>query len=232
MTVPEKPPREPLRLVRDGAPTGGEPLPDAVARAAAAWREEVPVRAEWRAALHQAIEAESPHARRADAPPADAAPALARLARQRRMVALALGLAAALLIAVGLRARLVAPDAVREDASAHQAALAHDTGPAAASPAAAPDRVGDASPVRFSFVAPGARRVALVGDFNDCDPARMPLRSLGDGRTWVLDVALRPGRHAYAFVVDGDLAADPAAPRAPDDDFGVPSSVVLVLGGN
>jgi hypothetical protein len=32
----------------------------------------------------------------------------------------------------------------------------------------------------------------------------------------------------YAFVVDGDVTADPDAPRAADDDFGSPNSVVLV----
>jgi len=42
----------------------------------------------------------------------------------------------------------------------------------------------------------------------------MPMRPLGDGRTWVLDVPLPPGRHTYAYLVDGDLTIDPAAPRA------------------
>src|SRR2546421_10540271 len=86
------------------------------------------------------------------------------------------------------------------------------------------------STVRFLYVAPYASRVALVGDFNGWNPAAMPMRRSADGRAWLIDVPLVPGRHAYSFVVDGDLAADPAAPRAGDDDFGVPSSVVLVTG--
>jgi len=84
------------------------------------------------------------------------------------------------------------------------------------------------STVRFVFVAPYASRVALVGDFNAWNPAAMPMRRSVDGRAWLLDVPLAPGRHVYSFIVDGDLAPDPAAPRAGDDDFGVPSSVVLV----
>jgi hypothetical protein len=56
------------------------------------------------------------------------------------------------------------------------------------------------------------------------------MRRSADGRAWLLDVPLPPGRHVYAFVVDGDLAPDPSAPRAGDEDFGVPSSVVLVSG--
>ena len=84
------------------------------------------------------------------------------------------------------------------------------------------------STVRFVFVAPYASRVSLVGDFNGWNPTAMPMRRSADGRAWLLDVPLAPGRHVYSFSVDGDLAPDPAAPRAGDDDFGVPSSVVLV----
>jgi hypothetical protein len=54
------------------------------------------------------------------------------------------------------------------------------------------------------------------------------MRAAGDGRTWEVQLPLAPGRHVYAFVVDGEVVADPAAPRAADEDFGVPNSVVLV----
>lgn len=84
--------------------------------------------------------------------------------------------------------------------------------------------------VRFVFVAPNARRVSVVGDFNRWNPAAMPMRRSADGKAWLLDVPLPSGRHVYSFSVDGDLAPDPAAPQSGDDDFGVPSSVVLVGG--
>jgi Carbohydrate-binding module 48 (Isoamylase N-terminal domain) len=90
----------------------------------------------------------------------------------------------------------------------------------------------DASVVRFALLAPGASRVTLVGDFNRWDPSATPLRESADGRTWEVRVPLSPGRHVYAFVVDGGLRADPAAPRTVDDDFGAPSSVVLVGGSS
>jgi hypothetical protein len=83
-------------------------------------------------------------------------------------------------------------------------------------------------PTRFALVAPGASRVSLVGDFNQWDASATPMRPLGDGRLWLVEVPLPPGRHVYAFVVDGDVTPDPAAPRAGEEDFGVPSSVVLV----
>lgn len=82
--------------------------------------------------------------------------------------------------------------------------------------------------MRFALVAPGASRVSLVGDFNQWDASATPMRQLGDGRLWLVEVPLPPGRHVYAFVVDGDVTPDPAAPRAGEEDFGVPSSVVLV----
>jgi hypothetical protein len=83
-------------------------------------------------------------------------------------------------------------------------------------------------PVRFELAAPRASRVMLVGSFNEWDPAATPLvRDAATGK-WVVSVRLPPGRHVYAFVVDGDVTADPAAPRAADDDFGSVNSVVLV----
>ena len=96
----------------------------------------------------------------------------------------------------------------------------------------APDSaaVGEAAQVvRFVLVAPDAQRVALVGDFNDWQVGATPLRPAASGRMWTVDVPLVPGRHRYAFVVDGESwMPDPTAPRAPGADFGTPSSVVTV----
>jgi hypothetical protein len=81
--------------------------------------------------------------------------------------------------------------------------------------------------VRFVYVAPGAARVSVVGDFNQWNPSAMPLRRLSDG-TWIADVPLTPGRYAYAFMVDGKIEVDPVAPRA-ESDFGE-NSVLMVRG--
>jgi hypothetical protein len=91
-----------------------------------------------------------------------------------------------------------------------------------------PDReVGDG--VKFVLVAPQAARVSLVGDFNGWDPAATPMQRTPTGGTWSVVVPLRPGRHEYAFVVDGKhWLPDPSAPLAPVDGFGAPNSVVLV----
>ena len=83
---------------------------------------------------------------------------------------------------------------------------------------------------QFVLLAPQAASVALVGDFNDWDPARSPMRAAHSG-LWATIVPLAPGRYHYAFLVNGvEWRRDPAAPLALDDDFGSPSSVVTVGG--
>jgi hypothetical protein len=83
--------------------------------------------------------------------------------------------------------------------------------------------------VTFVFRAPGASRVALVGDFNGWDPDATPLKRATLGDTWIAQVTLERGLHAYAFVIDGsDWAADPSAPLAPEASFGRRNSLVVV----
>jgi hypothetical protein len=83
--------------------------------------------------------------------------------------------------------------------------------------------------VKFVFVAPDAKRVALVGDFNAWDRDAIHLsRSKGPG-VWATTVALPAGRHEYAFLIDGvRWEADPNATSMVRDEFGVQSSVVVV----
>ena len=94
--------------------------------------------------------------------------------------------------------------------------------PAAAAPATA-------HAVEFVLVAPEAGRVALVGDFNGWDPQAAPMRRVRGSNAWAVAVSVPEGRHVYAFVVDGrEWVADPTAPLAPGDGFGMRSSVVVV----
>jgi hypothetical protein len=83
--------------------------------------------------------------------------------------------------------------------------------------------------VQFGFVAPHASSVALVGDFNNWDPKATPLRAASTGGVWSVEVPIEPGRHLYAFVVDGTVwRPDPAAPQATGEDFGEPNSALTV----
>jgi hypothetical protein len=87
--------------------------------------------------------------------------------------------------------------------------------------------------VQFVFVAPTAQRVSLVGDFNNWEMGATPLAAGPSRSVWTVRVRLPNGRHRYAFVVDDSTwAADPSAPPAAGDDFGVPSSVVTVTGSS
>lgn len=115
-------------------------------------------------------------------------------------------IAAALVIAT---AGIVAAVAVRDRSPMHETGLAR---------------------TRFAFVAPSANQVSVVGDFNQWNPAALPLRRSADGRTWVVEVSLASGRHVYAFVVDGKVARDPTAAEGEDDGLGTPNSVIVVQG--
>lgn len=75
--------------------------------------------------------------------------------------------------------------------------------------------------------AANASSVSVVGDFNDWDIAATPM-TLENG-AWSVSLPVTPGRHVYAYVVNGTRwLADPRAPRATDNDFGRPGSVLLV----
>lgn len=86
-------------------------------------------------------------------------------------------------------------------------------------------------PTRFMLVAPEASQVTLVGDFNDWSTDSTPMSHEVAGGLWTVTVPIPPGRYRYAFFVDGEAwVPDPGAPRALDDDFGRPNSV-LTIGG-
>jgi hypothetical protein len=141
---------------------------------------------------------------------------------------------AGLAIAAGLGAVMVAV-AQREDVPARPVATAPaiDTGTARAMTTVGTPVTtvadGAVQQVQFVLVAPAARSVALVGDFNDWNAT--PLVPVREGGVWTVTVPLAPGKYTYNFVVDGSrMMPDPAAPEAPADDFGSPASIVTVAG--
>ena len=107
--------------------------------------------------------------------------------------------------------------------------------PVASSPAvSATARAVDARLTAYKSVqvvlrAPAARRVSVVGDFNAWDvEADAMTRDPATG-LWSRTLALRPGRHVYAFVVDDSVwMRDPRSPAAADEDFDRPGSILLV----
>jgi len=65
-------------------------------------------------------------------------------------------------------------------------------------------------PVNFVCNAPGAKKVTLVGDFNDWHPNAQPLKRQPDG-SWTGQIVLGHGHHHYQFLVDGKPTLDPRA---------------------
>ncbi len=57
-------------------------------------------------------------------------------------------------------------------------------------------------PTNFTCVAPDARAVSLIGDFNNWQPNTHPMTRLPDGG-WHIQVPLTHGHHLYQFCVDG-----------------------------
>jgi Glycogen recognition site of AMP-activated protein kinase len=84
--------------------------------------------------------------------------------------------------------------------------------------------------VRFVFLDSSAHSVTLVGDFNAWSRTATQLRPAGQRGSWTISIPLTPGRHEYAFIVDGRWTADPYAAQV-HDDFGTESSVVTLAGG-
>ena len=74
--------------------------------------------------------------------------------------------------------------------------------------------------VQFVLEAPGARSVAVGGDFDAWEGSHALEDTDGDG-VWTGRIPLEPGVHAYMFLVDGaEWVTDPRAQRWSDDGFG------------
>src|SRR5688500_15804889 len=204
-------------------------------------RQEVPVRAAWRARLLDDVAHSPPpsahyEARSDDDERAPDLPlrAIALRNRGRRILISPLAgvAAAALFTALGAGAAVATMSWRARTNDAASIAAAEQGARQAASTLGLPASAGSADQevVRFELAAPRASHVALVGSFNEWNPVATPLdRDPATGK-WIVSLRLPPGRHVYAFVVDGDVTADPAAPRAADADFGSSNSVLLVAG--
>jgi hypothetical protein len=116
-----------------------------------------------------------------------------------------------------------------------RAELSHDTAlPATAiTNVAATTAIREAqeAPVAVQFVldARRAASVAVVGDFNSWDASANPMVRDSASGAWTALVDVKPGRHVYAFLVDGKKwTLDPSAQRTKDADYGTEQSVMIV----
>ena len=83
--------------------------------------------------------------------------------------------------------------------------------------------------VQFVLDAGRATSVALVGDFNAWASDSTPLARDSATGVWSTVIKITPGRHVYAFLVDGQKwTLDPRAPKTKDADYGTEQSVIIV----
>jgi hypothetical protein len=86
-------------------------------------------------------------------------------------------------------------------------------------------------PQQFVFRSATARRVSVVGDFNEWNAASAPMTREAAGDLWSVTIPIAPGRHTYGFMVnDSTFTLDPdtRVARTRDPDLGAEGSVVIV----
>jgi len=84
------------------------------------------------------------------------------------------------------------------------------------------NRVGKISlqgKIKFEFSAPEAKKVSLVGNFNQWNPEANPMKKNKKG-LWMATLSLDPGRYEYRFLVDGSWANDPSCSSRVANEFG------------
>jgi 1,4-alpha-glucan branching enzyme len=79
----------------------------------------------------------------------------------------------------------------------------------------------------FSFKAPSARTVLLVGDFTRWLKHPIPLGKQADG-VWTSTTTLAPGTYHYRFFVDGEWRDDPECKLRVQNQFGTQNDVIQV----
>ena len=99
--------------------------------------------------------------------------------------------------------------------------------PATSRPALAAATKPAASHISLQFSNPAAHKVCVAGSFNGWKPDATPLTRTGNGQ-WIGDLDVKPGRHEYLFVVDGQWVPDPKAKETVANPFGGRNSVLVV----
>ena len=80
----------------------------------------------------------------------------------------------------------------------------------------------------FSFLAPEAKNVYVVGDFNNWKADQYSrLDRMPDGK-WEKRIALKPGDYKYKFIIDGEWHPDPVNPKTVPNNFGGVDSLLNI----
>jgi 1,4-alpha-glucan branching enzyme len=81
--------------------------------------------------------------------------------------------------------------------------------------------------ISFSFEAPQASNVSLVGCFNGWNPQATRLKQNPEG-VWTCVVSIEPGEHQYRFIVDEEWRNDPLNAKRCSNEFGTENCVLIV----
>jgi 1,4-alpha-glucan branching enzyme len=81
--------------------------------------------------------------------------------------------------------------------------------------------------VEFKLSAPHANDVRIAGDFTQWEASARPLQRGADGIWWT-QLNLKPGRHEYKFLVDGQWQIDPACSNSAQSALGSVNSVIEI----
>ncbi len=93
--------------------------------------------------------------------------------------------------------------------------------------AARPDNGDRSLVVEFFYFDSRARKVSVVGSFNQWSPDAHVMEKHGD--RWSLEVPLPPGRYEYAFLIDDRVwKADPSSLVKENSGFGASNSILIV----
>jgi 1,4-alpha-glucan branching enzyme len=85
-------------------------------------------------------------------------------------------------------------------------------------------KAANLKPQQFAITAPGATRVALVGDFTHWQEKPIAMKPLGGG-VWKAQVSLPPGTYHYRFLVDGEWRDDPECTLRVPNPYGSENAV-------
>jgi 5'-AMP-activated protein kinase regulatory beta subunit len=83
--------------------------------------------------------------------------------------------------------------------------------------------------VTFSFESSDAKEVILMGDFNNWNAKKHPMKSNGNGM-WNKSVMIPPGKYEYKFLVDRQWEEDPQNDQNCLNCFGTYNNVLKLPG--
>ena len=78
--------------------------------------------------------------------------------------------------------------------------------------------------ITFEFESSDAKKVNLMGDFNNWNPKKHPMKNDGNG-VWTKAVMLFPGKYEYKFLVDGEWKDDPQNDQKYLNSFGTLNNI-------